>query len=224
MPLRRYTDDQRKLAGEAHKGAQEMAMSNEPDFVQIRQAIRDKYAKAASSATGKFKYPTGRAGAEALGYDPAAIREAPAPMLDCFCGVGNPFSLGEIRLGERVLDIGCGGGFDLYVASRSVGVEGRVYGIDFTPQMFDRARGNLATAGAGNAEVKLGSSEDLPFADDSFDVIISNGVLNLSPFKEESFQEIFRVLRPGGRLQFADMVLREDLPPEVAGSAEAWSQ
>lgn len=199
-------------------------MAKEPDFVQIRRAIRDKYAKASSSANGLFKYPTGKAGAEALGYDAAAIREAPDSMLKCFCGVGNPFSLGDLRPGERVLDVGCGGGFDLYVASRSVGEEGRVQGIDFTPQMVDRARDNLASAGVGNAQVRLGSSEDLPFDDGCFDVVISNGVLNLSPSKEVSFKEIFRVLRPGGRLQFADMMLREDLPPEVAGSAEAWSQ
>lgn len=199
-------------------------MKEEPDFELIRKAIRDKYAKASGSASGLFRYPTGRAGAETLGYDPFIVRDAPAAMLECFCGVGNPFSLGPLGRAQHVLDVGCGGGFDLFVAARSVGDAGRVCGIDFTPEMVTRAQENLSSAGVQNAEVRWGSSEELPYPDATFDLVISNGVLNLSPLKETTLKEIFRVLRPGGSLQFADMVLREDLPTEVAGSAEAWSQ
>ncbi len=178
----------------------------------------------AISSEGKFGYPTGRAGAEALGYDPVFIREAPASLLKSFCGVGNPFSLGEIQPGNNVLDIGSGAGFDLYVASRLVGESGRVCGIDLTREMVDLARQNLAASGMNNIDVTHVSTEEIPYRDNTFDTVISNGVINLSPCKQELFQEIFRVLKNGGRLQFADVVLEKELPGTLAGSLEAWSQ
>ena len=199
-------------------------MSSSINAKDIQDAIRKKYAEVSRSAEGKFAYPTGKAGAEGLGYDSLDIVNAPSELLDFFCGVGNPFSLGQIGPGEAVLDIGCGAGFDILVSSRLVGPTGRVCGIDFTPEMVVCAQSNLRRAGVSNVEVRLASSEVIPHDDSTFDVVISNGVLNLSPFKEKSFQEIFRVLRTDGRLQFADIVLNEDLPSEVADSADAWAQ
>jgi ubiquinone/menaquinone biosynthesis C-methylase UbiE len=176
------------------------------------------------SAEGKFQYPTGRDGAKALGYDPAMIESAHSRFFEASCGVGNPFSLGAIRPGDSVLDFGCGAGFDLFVASKLVGESGRVRGIDLTENMVARARENLALAGSTNYEVKIVDTETIPYDDRSFDVVISNGVINLSPRKEATFAEIYRVLKRGGRLQFADVVLENELPADLAGSAEAWSQ
>jgi ubiquinone/menaquinone biosynthesis C-methylase UbiE len=144
-------------------------------------------------------------------------------MLASFCGVGNPFTLGQVTSGATVLDIGCGAGLDLYCAARLAGPTGKVTGIDLTPEMAAKARQNLDEAGLKNVEVREGLAEELPFEDNSFDIVISNGVLNLSPHKGQLFSEIHRVLRPSGRLQFADVVLKEELPPAQM-SAKAWSE
>jgi ubiquinone/menaquinone biosynthesis C-methylase UbiE len=183
-----------------------------------------KYSEVAKSSRGKFEYPTGRAGAEALGYDPVFLNEAPASLLKSYCGVGNPFSLGEILPGNNVLDIGSGAGFDLYVAKRLAGDSGRVCGIDLTREMVDQARENLAESGMNGIEVVHIASEEIPYKDNTFNTIISNGVINLSPCKQELFQEIFRVLKNGGKLQVADVVLEKELPATLSNSLEAWSQ
>ncbi len=159
-----------------------------------------------------------------MGYDPVFINEVPPALLKSFCGVGNPFSIGEIQPGSSVLDIGSGAGFDLYVAKRLVGDSGRVCGIDLTREMVDLARENLAESGMKNIDVTYVSSEEIPYNDNTFDVVISNGVINLSPCKQELFQEIFRVLKLGGKLQFADVVLEKELPGSLSDSPEAWSQ
>ena len=199
-------------------------MTPQQDSAAIKSAIRQKYAEVAVSAAGKFQYPTCWEGAELLGYDRALIQSAPPQLLDSFCGVGNPFSLGKIRRGSAVLDVGCGAGFDMYVAGLLVGDQGRVCGIDLTDEMTSLARKNLAKAGTSNVEIKTVDMEHIPYPDYSFDVVISNGVINLSPSKEITFKEIYRVLKPGGTLQFADVVLEQDLPAALSGSAEAWSQ
>lgn len=198
-------------------------MSKELDVREIQEAVRKKYAEISRSAEGKFKYPTGRSGVIALGYDLSVVGDVPDELLESFCGVGNPFSLGPIKPGESVLDVGCGAGFDLIVASRFVGPRGWVCGIDLTSEMVEKAQANLRRAGVSNGEVHCAGSETIPHDDGTFDVVISNGVLNLSPLKDKSFGEIYRVLKSNGRLQFADIVLKEDLPAEVAGSLEAWS-
>jgi SAM-dependent methyltransferase len=186
--------------------------------------VRNKYSEVARSASGKFAYPTGREGARALGYDPELVDAAHPGLLESFCGVGNPFSQFPIQPGSIVLDVGCGAGFDLYIAARLTGSEGRVQGVDLTAAMVARARENLQKAGIANAEVRQVESESLPFGDNTFDVVISNGVINLSPDKENLFREINRVLKQGGRFAFADVVLEQELPQGMAGSAEAWSQ
>ena len=190
---------------------------------EIQRAVRAKYAEISCSAAGRFRYPTGRAGAIALGYDLSVLSDLPDDVLDTFCGVGNPLALESIHSGEKLLDIGCGAGLDMILASRLVGPAGRVCGIDLTPEMVEKARANFVRAGVNNANAVVAGSEAIPYDNDTFDVVISNGVLNLSPLKERSFREIFRVLKPGGRLRFADIVLKEDLPAELANSLEAWS-
>lgn len=196
----------------------------EIDAAAIRDAVRQKYVEVAQAAEGKFAYPTGRPGALTLGYDPSIIESLPGDLLNSFCGVGNPFVLGSLNRGEAVLDVGCGAGFDMVIASRLVGSTGKVCGIDMTPEMVERARTNLQRVGIANAEVWVSNAESIPYPDASFDLVISNGVINLSPAKEDVFRETYRVLRVGGRLQFADIVLNQTLPPEVANSLEAWSQ
>jgi len=196
---------------------------SDPRAEEIQQAIRKKYAQVSCSVAGQFRYLTGKAGAAALGYDLSALRELPDEVFEAFCGVGNPLALGPLRSGERILDVGCGAGVDVILASCLVGPNGRVYGIDLTPEMVERARVNLAKAGTNNADVVVAGSEAIPYYDNTFDVVTSNGVLNLSPLKEQSLREIFRVLKPGGRLQIADIVLNEDLPAEMTNSLEAWS-
>ncbi len=190
---------------------------------EIQQAIQKKYAEVSSSVAGKFRYLTGKAGAVALAYDLSPLRGLTDEVFDAFCGVGNPFALGPLRSGEAILDVGCGAGLDIILASRMVGSTGRVCGIDLTLEMVEKAQANIAKAGASNTSTVVAGSEAVPYADNSFDVVISNGVLNLSPLKEQSLREIFRVLKRGGRLQFADIVLNEELPPEMSNSLEAWS-
>jgi SAM-dependent methyltransferase len=189
------------------------------DVDGIREAVRKRYADVAGSTAGRFEYLTGRAGALALGYDKPLLDEIGDDVLSAFCGVGNPFALGPLRPGDSVLDVGCGAGVDLLIAARLVGPNGRVSGLDLTPEMVAKARSNLGP----RAEIALGTAEAIPFADESFDVVISNGVLNLCPSKEQAYREIHRVLRPDGRLQFADIVLKGDLAPDVAGRLDAWS-
>ncbi len=183
------------------------------DVTSIRQRIATKYRKVAASPEGLFKYPTGEASALGLGYPPALVERVPAAVRERFVGVGNPFALGPVRPGEAVLDLGCGAGFDVFIAAQLVGARGRVVGIDFSSEM-------LAIAEAGRAEARLrgvgfhvAAVESLPFLDGSFDIALSNGVLNLIPDKPAALREIFRVLRPGGRLQACDIGLSGDEPP-----------
>ena len=157
-------------------------------------------------------------------YDQEIIRNTSQTLLDSFCGVGNPFSLGDIKNEDIVLDVGCGAGFDMFVTSRLVGQNGRVCGVDLTDQMIERSQKNLTEAGIMNFEIKKVDTENIPYADATFDVVISNGVINLSPCKDKLFSEIYRVLKPGGRLQFADVVLDKEMPSHLSGSLEAWSQ
>ncbi|HEX7549994.1 MAG TPA: methyltransferase domain-containing protein [Candidatus Methylomirabilis sp.] len=183
------------------------------DVSTLRQGIVEKYRKVAVSPQGLFRYPTGEASALGLGYPPELVARVPGCVRERFVGVGNPFALGEILAGEVVLDLGCGAGFDAFVAARLVGPSGRVAGVDLSPEMLACAETVRGAAGLPHVEFREAAVEALPFPDADFDVAISNGVLNLVPDKPAALAEIFRVLRPGGRLQTCDMGLAGEEPP-----------
>jgi SAM-dependent methyltransferase len=193
------------------------------DLVGIRDAIRKKYAEVSGTAANKFNYPTGKEGAALQGYDLKILVNMPDELIESFCGVGNPFRLGQIKPEETVLDIGCGAGFDMIVASNLVGRKGKVCGIDITPEMLEKAKRNLALAAASAYDVRIGGAEEIPYDEGTFDIVTSNGVLNLSPLKDKSFKEIYRVLKPAGRLQFADIVLKEGQSASGSNRPEDWS-
>lgn len=198
---------------------------SEIDLRTIREGIRRKYAKVAETgAGGCFKYPTGKEGLLQLGYPEEVIRKIPEPVLASYCGVGNPFSLGPLNPGEAVLDIGCGAGVDSLVAAHLVGPSGRVVGVDVTEEMIIRARANLDLTDLSNVRFEVAAADALPFPDREFDVVISNGVFNLTVDKEQALREARRVLKPGGRLMLADMVLVEELPADKAQKVENWFQ
>ena len=192
------------------------------DKDKIEAGIREKYAKVAAGPQGLFKYPTGKAGLEALGYDPEILKTLPESLLDSFCGVGNPFSLGPVDRGETVLDIGSGGGLDSLVAARMVGSGGKVVGLDLSPDMVARAYENLKQTDLTNVAFQEFSGEDLPFPDGSFDVVISNGVFNLIPAKGRMLKEACRVLKPDGRLLIADQVLSGALTKGPQERIDSW--
>jgi len=190
----------------------------------IRKKVQEKYIRVAKSPKGCFNFPIGKEGLEKQGYAFDIIRDFPEPILESFCGVGNPFSAGLIRQGEAILDIGCGSGLDAFVASRMTGPRGRVIGLDVTEEMIEKANKNLMLLGLNNVSLEKGEAEELPFQDELSDVVISNGAFNLTLDKEKALKEAFRVIKPKGRLMIADMVLVSPLPPERAGKIENWYQ
>ena len=194
------------------------------DRKKIHKAIHKKYKKVAKNPTGLFKYPTGRAGLEALQYPSELINALPEAATDSYCGVGNPFALGPLNQGEAVLDIGCGSGVDAIFAAMMTGPAGKIAGIDVTPEMLNRAKENLAFTDLKNVTFEEAVADNLPFADQDFDAVISNGVFNLVPDKPKALSEVFRVLKPEGRLKIADQILIGELPKEKKQIIKSWSR
>ena len=190
---------------------------------EIRSAIKSKYQKVAMSPEGFFAYPVGAEGALKLGYDPAWLALVPATVISRFVGVGNPFSIRMPKPGDRILDAGCGCGFDTFIASSMAGASGKATGIDITADMLEIAQSAAEGFQSGNIEFREGTVEQLPFDDGYFDLVLSNGVLNLIPDKPKAFKEIARVLRPEGALVAADLLVMEAIPAEVLASTDAWS-
>jgi arsenite methyltransferase len=192
------------------------------DVQLLKSEIKKKYAWVSQEPEKDFIFPTGRAWAEDLDY-PEELADVPDTAVESFAGVANPFSLGRLAPGEEVLDIGCGAGTDTLVAAQMVAPTGRVTAIDMTPEMLSRARAAAEQMSAHNVEFVEGDVEKLPFAAASFDVAISNGVIDLIPDKDAIFSEIFRVLRPGGRLQIADVTIQQPVSEEGRRDIDLWT-
>jgi arsenite methyltransferase len=199
-----------------------MAVEVDIDVALLKSEIRKTYASVSQEPARDFIFPTGRAWAEDLRYPPelAAVPDAAA---ESFAGVANPWELGRLDRSERVLDLGCGAGTDSLVAAQMVGPEGRVTGIDMTPEMIAKARSAAAELGVGNVDFVEGEIEELPFPDESFDVVISNGVIDLIPDKDAVFAELYRVLRPGGRIQIADVTIQNPVSEEGRRDIDLWT-
>jgi SAM-dependent methyltransferase len=193
------------------------------DVGVLKHEIRKTYASVSQEPGKDFIFPTGRAWAEDLGYPAEELARVPEAATESFAGVANPFSLGSLLPGEHVLDIGSGAGTDSLVAAQMVGPQGRVVGIDMTPEMLVKARGAAAEAGIAHVEFVEGEIEELPFAAETFDVVISNGVIDLIPDKDAVFSGIFRVLRPGGRIQFADVTIQVPVSEEGRRNIDLWT-
>jgi arsenite methyltransferase len=193
------------------------------DVGLLKSEIRKTYAEVSQQPDKDFIFPTGRAWAADLGYPPDLLARVPEGSAESFAGVANPFSLGLLHPGERVLDLGCGAGTDTLVAAQMVGPEGSVTGIDMTEEMLAKARGSVAELSVTNVELVAGEAESLPFADESFDVVISNGVIDLIPDKDAVFAEIHRVLTPGGRIQIADVTIQNPVSEEGQRNIDLWT-
>jgi SAM-dependent methyltransferase len=193
------------------------------DVETLRCEIRKEYAEVAGNPTKGFHFHTGRPLAEKLGYPAAWIDSVPASALESFAGTGNPFSLGAITPGERVVDVGSGAGFDTFIAAHLVGLTGRVIGVDMTAEMRTKAGNAAAQLGINQVEFRDGLAEALPVADGWADVVISNGVVNLCPDKLAVFREMHRVLRVGGRMQIGDIVVQKPVPENAKAKIDLWT-
>ena len=199
-----------------------MAVEVEIDVALLKSEIKKTYSSVSREPEKDFVFPTGRAWAEDLAY-PAELANVPETAVESFAGVANPFTLGRLESGERVLDLGSGAGTDSLVAAQMVGPDGQVTGIDMTPAMLAKARAAAAEMEATNVEFVEGEVERLPFGDESFDVVISNGVIDLVPDKDAVFAEIFRVLAPSGRIQIADVTIQNPVSAEGRRNIDLWT-
>ena len=200
------------------------SLLNEKDREQINAGIREKYHKVAISPEGQFKYLTGKEGLKKLGYDNQIIEDLPNSVADSFCGVGNPFSLGKIDSDALVLDIGCGSGVDALIAAKLVGASGKVLGIDMTSDMIQKANSNKELMASDNVTFQVTRVQDIADMDGGFEVIISNGVFNLIPDKDEALQKAYGLLKPGGRIFLCDQVLTGPLSTDLKQRVASWFQ
>lgn len=200
-----------------------MAVDHLVDPEQLRAEVREKYRDVATNPHRSFHFHTGRPLAARLGYEPNAVDALPDRAVESFAGVGNPFSLRRLAAGERVVDVGSGAGFDSFIAAGQVGESGAVVGIDMTSEMLEKSTETAEALEFENVEFRRGLAEAIPVADGWADVVIANGVINLCADKRAVFEEIRRVLRPGGRLQFADIANGRPVPPEALRDIDLWT-
>ncbi len=193
------------------------------DRDRLREQIQAKYVDVAVHPDKGFHFLTGRPLAEMLGYADEDVDWLPETTVESLAGTGNPFSMGPLAEGETVLDIGSGAGFDTLLAARQVGPRGRVIAVDMTEPMLDKTRASAAALGLDNVEVRQGYAEELPAESESVDVVISNGVINLCPDKMAVMKEVHRVLKPGGRIQIADIVVHREVPQDAKDDIDLWS-
>jgi arsenite methyltransferase len=195
----------------------------ELDVNTLRRAIREEYAEVATIPEKGFHFHTGRPLARMLEYADEWLEGIPESSIESFAGTGNPFSLGELRPGERVVDVGCGAGIDSLIAARKAGPDGHVIGVDMTPSMLEKARQGAKEAGLRNVEFREGYAEELPVEDGWADVVISNGVLNLMPDKAAALEEMSRVLKPNGRLQIGDILVQKAVSESAKRKIDLWT-
>src|ERR687885_48290 len=194
------------------------------DLGSLREAIKEEYSEVAANPQKGFHFHTGRPLAQKLEYAEEWLEGIPESSIESFAGTGNPFSLGELLPGERVVDVGCGAGIDSLVAAKKVSPDGRVIGVDMTPSMLEKARRGAEGADLMSVvEFREGYAEALPVEDGWADVVISNGVLNLMPDKDAALREIARVLKPGGRLQLGDILVQKPVPASAKNQIDLWT-
>lgn len=195
---------------------------NEMSPDEIKEAVKEKYGKVAKNPCATFNFPVGKDFALKVGYPKDILDTLPQSMYESFTGANNPQPFVELKKGETVLDLGCGAGLDLYFYAKAVGENGKVYGLDISEDMVSKTKGNMSMAGIKNAEIRCGYSDSIPFQDNFFDVVASNGIYNLSPDKEKVMREVFRVLKFGGRTVFCEVVLKDNLPVNSRKNIDDW--
>jgi len=183
----------------------------EMNSTDIKEAVKDKYSQVAKDPCGSFNFPVGKTFAIDVGYPKELLDKLPQAFTESFTGANNPQPFLDLNEGEIILDLGCGAGLDLYFYARSVGEKGKVYGLDISTDMLEKAKTNIMSVGINNVEFSQGSSDDLPFENDSFDVVASNGIYNV-------LSEVYRVLKPGGRTVFCEIVLKDELPEDISNN------
>jgi len=193
------------------------------DPAQLREQVKSKYRDVAIDPHGDYHFHTGRPLARRLGYDSSVVDAMPDVAVESFAGVANPLSMQRLAVGERVVDAGSGAGFDCFIAADQVGPDGRVIGIDMLDEMLAKSRDSARQMGLRNVDFREGLLEKMPVEDGWADVVISNGVINLCADKKQVFQEIWRVLRPGGRLQFADIANSKPVPVAALQNIDLWT-
>jgi SAM-dependent methyltransferase len=199
------------------------ALTLDLDVGRLREAIQEEYAEVALDPSKGYHFHTGRRLAALLGYRDEWLAGVPEASIESFAGTGNPFSLGDLEPGDRVVDVGSGAGIDSLIAARMVGPDGQVIGVDMTPAMLAKARAAAAEAGLPNVEFREGFGEALPVEDGWADVVMSNGVLNLMPDKAAALAEMARVLKPSGRLQLGDILVQKEVPQAAKEDISLWT-
>jgi SAM-dependent methyltransferase len=199
-----------------------LAVETGVDVGLLKSEIKKTYAAVSQEPEQDFIFPTGREWAKTLGY-PEELERVPEGAVESFAGLANPWQLGRLAAGEHVLDVGCGAGTDALIAAVMVGPAGRVVGLDMTPEMLGKARAAATEMALPNVELVQGEAEHMPFPDEGFDVVISNSVIDLIPDKDAVYGEIFRVLRPGGRIQIADVAIQRPVSEEARRNIDLWT-
>lgn len=193
------------------------------DPAELHARVQEKYREVASNPAAGYHFFTGRKAADHIGYPSSVLDDLPEDVVEAFAGVANPFHWGLPAPGETIVDIGSGAGLDSVIAARAVGESGAVIGIDMTPDMLDRSSRSASKLGLANLEFREGRAEKLPIPDESTDLIISNGVINLVPDKQRAYSEVNRVLKPGGRFQIADIVVEKPIPEGTQRDIDLWT-